>query len=81
MNTPEQKAVAKLGWSADSWNRGDVTPFGTLWEKLPPAHQQAAELLGFDYTHFGSIDGETLDHGFTEPLLEDPIPEEGVSKE
>ena len=67
MTTAEQKAVVKLGWTADSWNGGEQSLFSTSWEQLSPLRQQDAVFLGFDPLDFAPTG---------EQSLEDPIPEE-----
>ncbi len=73
MNEGEQNAVLKLGWTADSWNDGDSSPFKISWEHLGPSRQQDAALLGFDHLAFGASGAQEC-----EEALEDPIPEEDL---
>ena len=82
MNSFEQKAVIKLGWTPDSWDAGEDSVFHTSWEQLGPSRQQDAVALGFDAPDFGS--GNADDHGqetTRDPTIEDPIPEESPREE
>eukprot|EP01045_Picozoa_sp_COSAG04_P037702 COSAG04_NODE_9758_length_834_cov_1.678912_1_plen_188_part_10 len=60
MEANEQDAVIQLGWTAESWDLGEDTPFETAWEKLGAARQEAAGRLGMAPAEFGEgREGET----------------------
>jgi len=48
MSPTSRAAIAKLGWSATTWNTGDTGPFKPSWSTLVPKKHKAARALGFD---------------------------------
>jgi hypothetical protein len=42
LDPKQQRAALTLGWTKDTWDRGDTTPFRDYWETLGSARRQAA---------------------------------------
>jgi D-serine deaminase-like pyridoxal phosphate-dependent protein len=52
MTAEEMRAVRRLGWTPDSWDAGDGSPFERLWAYMSAEEHDAAELVGFSEGDF-----------------------------
>ena len=52
MNKLQQTAAEMLGWSSQSWDDGDDTPFRKVWVEMTDDEHSAALMLNFEQEHF-----------------------------
>lgn len=52
MNKRNQKYAEDLGWTQQTWDGGDETPFDALWTEMDQKKRDAVAALGFDRSQF-----------------------------
>ena len=69
-----QEDAQLLGWTEQTWDSGDVSPFATPWDDLTVRQKRAAGHLGFSVSDWDDGNGSALDRSnVSESWLEQSV--------